>query len=88
MFKKFNIPISGVIENMSYFICNSCDEKHYMYGKGGGEKLSEEFQVKLLGKIPFDTLITSSSDEGNPNLIHENQYLSSIYDNITDNLIN
>ena len=88
MFKKFNIPISGVVENMSYFICNSCDEKHYMYGKGGGEKLSKEFNVKLLGKIPFDTLISNSSDEGNPNLILENQNLSSIYDNIADNLIN
>ena len=73
---------------MSYFICNNCDEKHYMYGKGGGEKLSEEFNIKLLAKIPFDTLISYSSDRGNPNLIHENKDLSSIYDNITDNLIN
>ena len=88
MFKKFNIPISGVIENMSYFICNNCDEKHYMYGKGGGERLSEEFSIKLLGKIPFDKLISNSSDRGNPNLIHENKNLSSIYDNIIDNLIN
>ena len=88
MFKKFNIPISGVVENMSYFICNNCDEKHYMYGKGGGKKLSEEFNIKLLGKIPFDTLISDSSDRGNPNLIHENKDLSSIYDNIIDNLIN
>ena len=59
-----------------------------MYGKGGGEKLSEEFNIKLLGKIPFDTLISDSSDRGNPNLIHENKDLSSIYDNIIDNLIN
>ena len=88
MFKKFNIPISGVVENMSYFICNNCNEKHYMYGQGGGEKLSEEFNVKFLGKIPFDTLISTSSDKGNPNLIHENKNLSSIYDNITDSLIN
>ena len=88
MFKKFNIPISGIVENMSHFICNNCDEKHYMYGIGGGEKLSQEFNVKLLGKIPFDTLISDSSDKGNPNLIHENKNLSDIYDNIVDNLIN
>ena len=43
MFEKLNVPIIGVIENMSHFICPSCDEKHYIFGDGGAKKISEQF---------------------------------------------
>ena len=88
MFKTFNVPISGIVENMSYFICNKCDEKHYLLGKGGGEKLSKEFDVKFLGQIPFDKKISENCDSGTPDLILSNIELKKIYDDITNNLIN
>ena len=87
MFKTFNVPISGIVENMSYFICNKCDEKHYLLGKGGGEKLSKEFDVKLLGQIPFDKKISENCDSGTPDLIQSNVQLKKIYDDITNKLI-
>ena len=87
MFKTFNVPISGIVENMSYFICNKCDEKHYLLGKGGGEKLSKEFDIKLLGQIPFDKKITENCDSGTPDLIQSNIQLKKIYEDITNKLI-
>ena len=87
MFKTFNVPISGIVENMSYFICNKCDEKHYLLGRGGGEKLSKEFDVKFLGQIPFDKKISENCDSGTPELIQSNVELKKIYENITNKLI-
>ena len=72
---------------MSYFICNKCDEKHYLLGKGGGEKLSKEFDVKLLGQIPFDKKISENCDSGTPDLIQSNVQLKKIYEDITNKLI-
>ena len=87
MFKTFNVPISGIVENMSYFICDKCDEKHYLLGRGGGEKLSKEFDVKFLGQIPFDKKISENCDSGTPELIQSNVELKKIYENITNKLI-
>ena len=87
MFKTFNVPISGIVENMSYFKCNKCDEKHYLLGKGGGEKLSKEFDVKFLGQIPFDKKISENCDSGTPDLIQSNVQLKKIYEDITNKLI-
>ena len=88
MFKSFNIPITGIVENMSYFVCNKCDEKHFLFGKGGGVKLSKEFDVKFLGSIPFDTSISENSDAGRPDLIQKRPALEKIYKEITKSLIN
>ena len=88
MFKSFNIPISGIIENMSFFICKNCDTKHYLLGKNGGEVLSKEFGIKLLGKIPFDIDISKIGDQGNPELIDKNLIIENIYKNIAFNLTN
>ena len=57
------IPIIGVIENMSYFICEHGKE-YYIFGRGGGEKLSRALGTKLLGKIPLDPRIAESNDRG------------------------
>ncbi|MGB0454900.1 MAG: Mrp/NBP35 family ATP-binding protein [Bacteriovoracaceae bacterium] len=53
MFKQVKVPVLGVIENMSYFICDSCDTKHYIFGNGGLEQFSKDSGVPLFGKIPF-----------------------------------
>jgi ATP-binding protein involved in chromosome partitioning len=58
-----DIPIIGVIENMSYFICEHGKE-YYIFGKGGGDKLSKALGTKILGKIPLDPRIAESNDKG------------------------
>ena len=69
MFEKLNVPIIGVVENMSHFICSKCDEKHYIFGEGGARKISEQFNMPFLGEIPLNSGIMSGSDLGKPIMI-------------------
>ncbi|MEM3586763.1 MAG: Mrp/NBP35 family ATP-binding protein [Candidatus Jordarchaeaceae archaeon] len=66
MARRMNVPIIGIIENMSGFICPKCGEKYEILGSGGGEKLSQETNLPLLGQIPIDPQITENSDQGIP----------------------
>ncbi|MDH4467777.1 MAG: Mrp/NBP35 family ATP-binding protein [Bacteriovoracaceae bacterium] len=66
MFRKMQIPIIGLVENMSYFICDQCDKKHFIFGEGGVEKKSRELDVPLLGKIGLDPSMRKGSDSGVP----------------------
>jgi ATP-binding protein involved in chromosome partitioning len=69
MFEKLNVPILGVVENMSHFICPKCTDKHYIFGEGGGLKISEQFNIPFLGEIPLNAGIMSGSDLGKPIMI-------------------
>jgi len=69
MFDKLNVPMLGVVENMSYFECSKCNEKHYIFGKGGAEKISEKHNMPLLGAIPLNSGIMEGSDLGKPVMI-------------------
>jgi len=69
MFEKLNVPLLGVVENMSHFICPNCDEKHYIFGEGGAKKISEQFNMPFLGEIPLNSGIMSGSDSGKPIMI-------------------
>ena len=88
MFNKFNIPIAGIVENMSYFVCDNCSTKHFLFGENGGEKLAKEFNINLLGKIPFHSAIAKNCDAGTPELIYNNTDLNEIYLEISESLIN
>ncbi len=66
MFKQLEVPIVGVIENMSYFVCPNCDAKHELFGSGGGERIAETFQIPFLGKVPLQPNVRSGGDEGQP----------------------
>ena len=66
MFNKLNIPIIGVVENMSYLQCPNCKEKMAIFGVGGGKKVSERFGVSFVGAIPLNPEIMVNSDSGNP----------------------
>lgn len=66
MFEKLNVPIIGVVENMSHFVCPDCDQKHYVFGDGGARKISEQFSIPFLGEIPLNSGIMSGSDLGKP----------------------
>jgi len=69
MFDKLNVPMLGVVENMSYFECSKCNEKHYIFGKGGAEKISEKHNMPFLGAIPLNSGIMAGSDSGKPVMI-------------------
>jgi len=71
MFNKLNIPIIGVIENMSYLKCPNCDDKIHIFGEGGGIKISEQFKVPFIGEIPLTTQIMKGSDSGVSVIISE-----------------
>jgi ATP-binding protein involved in chromosome partitioning len=64
--ERLNMPIIGVVENMSGFICPHCGEKTEIFGSGGGEKMSKEADVTFLGSIPIDPKIGIDSDKGQP----------------------
>ncbi len=63
MFRQLNVPILGVIENMSYFQCD-CGRKHFIFGKEGGRKIAQEYGLDFLGEIPIDPKLMELSDKG------------------------
>ncbi len=68
--KKLNVPVLGVIENMSGFVCPECKTVLDIFKTGGGEKMAAEMDVPFLGRIPIDPLIVEASDKGNPFVYH------------------
>jgi ATP-binding protein involved in chromosome partitioning len=66
MFTRVNVPIVGIIENMSYFIAPDTGKKYDIFGTGGGDKLSKELDAPLLGSIPIEPNIRIGSDKGTP----------------------
>jgi ATP-binding protein involved in chromosome partitioning len=71
MFSKLNVPIVGVIENMSYLQCAHCNERINIFGRGGGQKISEKFDIPFLGEIPLFPQIMEGSDKGKPVIISD-----------------
>ncbi|MDX1682303.1 MAG: iron-sulfur cluster carrier protein ApbC [Phycisphaeraceae bacterium] len=70
MFKQLNVPLLGIVENMSYFVCDHGDE-HDIFGRGGAAKLAGSFGAPLLGTIPIHTALRKNSDAGNPTANYE-----------------
>jgi len=66
MFKKLAVPILGVIENMSYYICPTCGHHDDIFARGGGAKLAESLSVPLLGEVPLDRKVRYGGDVGQP----------------------
>ncbi|MBQ27815.1 MAG: iron-sulfur cluster carrier protein ApbC [Nitrospiraceae bacterium] len=66
MFEQVNVPVLGLIENMSFFVCHTCDERHDIFRHGGGKKVSEELRIPFLGEIPIDPSIVLGGDTGVP----------------------
>jgi len=75
MFQKVHVPVLGIIENMSYFICPHCNERTEIFSYGGGRKAAEKLGVPFLGEIPIETSIRVGGDEGRPILIANPQSL-------------
>ncbi|TBU99838.1 iron-sulfur cluster carrier protein ApbC [Stutzerimonas kirkiae] len=73
MFRKVNIPILGVVENMAVHICSHCGHAEHLFGEGGGERLAEQFDVELLASLPLSMAIRSQADAGCPTVIADPQ---------------
>jgi ATP-binding protein involved in chromosome partitioning len=66
MFEKVNVPVLGLIENMSYFVCPSDGKRYDIFGSGGGEREARRLRVPLLGQIPIDIATREAGDRGMP----------------------
>jgi ATP-binding protein involved in chromosome partitioning len=71
MFERVAVPVLGIVENMSYFICPHCQERHHFFGTGGGQRLAGELGVPLLGQIPFFPPVLTGGDVGQPIVVSE-----------------
>jgi ATP-binding protein involved in chromosome partitioning len=82
-----NVPILGIIENMAWFTpANHPDEKYFIFGKGGGEKMAQEFQTRLLGQIPIVLEIGEVSDKGTTIYNQPDQTIIELFDKISSQI--
>jgi ATP-binding protein involved in chromosome partitioning len=66
MFQKTEVPVLGIIENMSYFLCPDCGGRHFIFGEGGGRREADRLGIPFLGQIPIDGRIGIGGDAGRP----------------------
>lgn len=73
MFRKVDISVLGVIENMSVHICSNCGHQEHIFGDGGGERIANDYQSELLGALPLDITIRTQADSGKPSVLADPQ---------------
>ncbi|OUR70918.1 ATPase [Methylophaga sp. 41_12_T18] len=71
MFEKVNVPVLGIIENMSTHICTECGHEEHIFGAGGGDKMAQQYNVDMLGDIPLDIKIREGADGGHPTVVSD-----------------
>lgn len=86
MFKKLDIPIIGIIENMSYYICPHCGEKSYIFGYNGAKETAEKMGQTFLGEIPLDINVRENADKGTPVVLTDEKF-SGIYKKIAEKIL-
>jgi ATP-binding protein involved in chromosome partitioning len=73
MFRKVDVPVLGIIENMSYFACPHCGQRSDIFAHGGARREADRFGVDFLGEIPLDIAIRETSDGGDPIVVSQPQ---------------
>ncbi len=87
MFRKVNIPVLGIVENMSMHICSNCGHAEHIFGEDGGQKIADQYDTKLLGSLPLSKFIREQSDAGRPVVIEqENSDVALMYRNLARNV--
>ena len=71
MFEKVEVPVLGIVENMSTHICSKCGHEEHIFGEGGGVRMAEEYGVNFLGALPLETRIREETDAGKPTVVAE-----------------
>ncbi|NHC08015.1 iron-sulfur cluster carrier protein ApbC [Azonexus fungiphilus] len=69
MFEKVNIPILGIVENMSIHVCSNCGQAEHIFGEGGGEQMCKDYDVEFLGSLPLEMAIRQMADGGQPTVV-------------------
>ena len=69
MFEKVEVPVLGIVENMSTHICSNCGEVEAIFGEGGGQRMADEYGVDFLGGLPLDISIREGTDSGKPSVV-------------------
>ena len=83
MFRKVNIPVLGIIENMSIHICSNCGHAEHIFGEDGGQKIADQYDTQLLGSLPLSKFIREQSDAGVPVVVEqENSDVALMYRNL------
>lgn len=71
MFQKVEVPVLGIVENMSTHVCSNCGHEEHVFGAGGGRRMAEQYGVPLLGELPLDARIREQTDAGKPTVVAE-----------------
>jgi len=71
MFRRGHTRVLGLVENMSYYLCGSCDKKHYLFGQGGPARFAAESDLPMLGAVPLDARVPSEVGLGEPVMLRE-----------------
>lgn len=71
MFEKVEIPILGVVENMSTHVCTNCGHEEHIFGEGGGQRMADDYDISFLGDIPLDGKIRKNMDDGKPTVVSD-----------------
>ncbi|MCB2262418.1 MAG: iron-sulfur cluster carrier protein ApbC [Candidatus Thiosymbion ectosymbiont of Robbea hypermnestra] len=83
MFQKVEVPVLGIVENMSIHICSRCGHEEHIFGEGGGQTMAEQYGVRLLGALPLDIAIRQETDGGKPTVVAQpDSRISEIYGEI------
>ncbi len=88
MFRKVNVPVLGIIENMSTHVCSVCGHEEHIFGAGGGHSIACDYQTQLLGALPLDIRIREDVDSGRPSLVTDPESsISKSYREIAKNIL-
>lgn len=80
MFQKVEVPVLGIVENMSIHICSKCGHEEHIFGEGGGQAMADQYGVQLLGALPLDIDIREETDSGRPTVVAQpDSRVSEIY---------
>jgi ATP-binding protein involved in chromosome partitioning len=69
MFEKVEVPVLGIVENMSIHICSNCGHEEHIFGEGGGQRMADQYDVDFLGALPLDIKIREEVDSGRPSVV-------------------
>ncbi|MBU8871206.1 MAG: Mrp/NBP35 family ATP-binding protein [Gemmatimonadales bacterium] len=87
MFEQIEVPVLGIVENMSYFACPGCGQEHDIFGRGGGAEVAEAYKLPLLSAIPIDSAIRKGGDEGKPAALIEGSAAREAFMGLADRVI-
>lgn len=87
MFSKVNIELLGIVENMSYFVCPNCGERHDIFSSGGAKKKAEELGIPFLGQVPLNIALRVKGDEGRLVACLQDEAIRTYFDTISKNVV-